>query len=173
MIYRVLKRLAVGPSRNRRIEPGSVICGNRFSAEAIDILLRKGSLSPVSAPPLDAFYGWKLRAARFAEAGYGTMSVLETDDAVLAKAIGSNVRYIKKWKAELREFLGLGGSELGGCGCRGKKPAETTEGLAKEGPRPEAIPEVTEDEGPRPEAALEPGEALESEQEEGNGTTDE
>ncbi|GAF75276.1 unnamed protein product [marine sediment metagenome] len=122
MIYRVLGRLAVGSQKNRYIEAGSVVNEDRFSSRIRNILIAKGLLSPVSAPPLDAFPGWKLRAVRFTEAGYDAIGILATDDATLVKALGSNVRSIQKWKGELREFLGLGDEPIEFC-CDGKRKA--------------------------------------------------
>ncbi len=140
MIYRVLGRLAVGPQKNRYIEAGSVVNEDRFGSRIRGILIAKGLLSPVSAPPLDAFPGWKLRAVRFTEAGYDAIGILSTGDAVLAKAIGSNMRSIQKWKDELREFLGLGDEPIEFC-CDGKRKVVRGE------PQPEvekALPEPEE-----------------------------
>jgi len=101
MLYRVLRALDTGHL------PGDVVNGDRFRATSIPILIGVQAIAPVSAPPLDTFPGWKLRAERFTEAGYDAIGILETDDVTLAEAIGSNARSIQKWRAELEGYLGL------------------------------------------------------------------
>jgi hypothetical protein len=168
MIYRVLRRLAVGPDKNRYIEAGSVVNEDRFGPRIRGILIGKGILSPVSAPPLDAFPGWKLRAERFMKAGYDAIDILATEDAALAKAIGSNVRSIQKWKGELMEFLGLGDEPIEFC-CGGKRE------VVREEPQLEAenVTDAYEEEAImliEEEETLEPEEQAEKQQEVDDGT---
>lgn len=101
MLYRVLRALDTGHL------PGDVVSGDKFKDTSLPILVRVGALSPVSAPPLDTFPGWKLRAERFTEAGYDAIGILKTDDETLAEAIGSNIQSIQRWRAELEGYLGL------------------------------------------------------------------
>lgn len=165
MIYRVLGRLAMGPNKNRYIEAGSVVNEDRFGSRIRGILIAKGLLSPVSAPPLDAFPSWKLRAARFAEAGYDAIGILATGDAALAKAIGSNVRSIQKWKGELMEFLGLGDEPIEFC-CGGtRKVVREPQLEAEEISEPEE--QATKE---SEEALLEPEEQATEKQEVSDGT---
>jgi len=131
MLYRVLKNLSAGSNRNTLILAGGTISGNRFGEKTTAILVAKGALSPVSAPPLDALPGWKLRAKKFEEAGYDAIMILETDDESLAYNTGYSPKSIKKWKVELRGFLGLGRvKEVSGCGgCNDKEPPPVPEFL--------------------------------------------
>jgi len=116
MIYRVMQRLATGPNRNVYVEPGSPIRADRFPTRTMQILLKKQAIAPISAPPLDALRGWKLRAKRFTAAGYDAFKFLEADDRTVADATGYNVKSIAKWRKELEELLLLGGETVtGGC----------------------------------------------------------
>jgi hypothetical protein len=118
MLYRVLRNLSAGSNRNTLILAGGTISGNRFGKKTTAILVAKGALSPVSAPPLEALPGWKLRAKKFNEAGYDAILILETDDESLAFATDYKPQSIKKWKKELMDYLQLTGTRelCGGCG---------------------------------------------------------
>jgi hypothetical protein len=136
----------VGSSLNSRIVAGSTVPGSRFGDKMAAILVARGAISPVSAPPLESFPGWKLRAKKFDEAGYDAISILETDDESLAFATGYQVKSIKKWKIELEDFLGLGKiKEVSGCsGCNDKEKPQTPEFLQV--PPVEDLPEDELDE---------------------------
>ena len=105
MIYRVLRPLSVGSKLNGIVEPGGTISEDRLGWRVAQILLAKGAISPISAPPLDVLPGWSLRAKRFEAAGYDALSLLEGDDETIASETSYNVRSITKWKQELKDFL--------------------------------------------------------------------
>lgn len=149
MLYRVLKDLAVGSGLNKRILRGSTVPGSRFGDKMVTILVAKGALSIVRAPPLETFHGWKLRAKKFQEAGYGdAILILETDDESLAFATGYQARSIKKWKKELKDFLGLGKiKEVSSCGdCNDKEEPPPAPEFLQEPPPVEEEEGLLEDE---------------------------
>jgi hypothetical protein len=104
MIYRVIKRLSVG-KRTGYIEPGGMVTDDSLGIRVATILVEKGAISPISAPPLDALPGWKLRAKKFEAAGYDAINLLECDAELIARETGYQEKSIEKWKRELMKFL--------------------------------------------------------------------
>jgi len=107
MIYRVIQRLSVGKGLSGYAEPGETVSDADLGYGIVAILVKKGAISPVSAPPLAALPGWKLRAKRFTEAGYDAIALLECETELIARETGYKEQSIKKWKKELRDFMGV------------------------------------------------------------------
>jgi hypothetical protein len=104
MIYRVLRNLDTGH------KPGDFVKGSRFKKGVLGILLHRGILAPVSAPPLRVLPGWSLRAERLGEVGIDAIKFMEMDDDEIAEKIDANPRAIAKWRADLKSQLSLGSS---------------------------------------------------------------
>lgn len=142
MIYRVIKRLSVG-KRTGYVEPGGMVTDDSLGIRVTTILVGRGAISPISAPPLDALPGWKLRAKKFEAAGYDAVNLLECDSELIARETGYQEKSIKKWQKELMEFLEVRPAKVRrGCGgCDEKAEPEPVEETEQEEATPELEPE--------------------------------
>jgi hypothetical protein len=133
MIYRVIQRLSVG-KKTGYVEPGAMVTDDDLGIRVTAILVERGAISPVKAPPLDALPGWHLRAQKFEAAGYDAILLLETDTELIARETGYQERSIDKWKRELMDYLEV-------------KPSQVRRGCCDdEEPEAEPEPEETEQE---------------------------
>ena len=140
MIYRVIQRLAMGKNRTVYVEPGGMVTDETLGLQVASILVKKGAISPIKAPPLDALPGWHLRAQKFEAADYDAISLLETGTALIARETGYRERSIEKWKRELMGYLEVRPAKVRrGC-CDDDEPEAE--------PEPEIIEEETEREEP-------------------------
>lgn len=103
MIYRVLKRLETG---KRIIERGEVIPGTDLNEKTVRALEKVGALARVSAPPLAALPGWKIRAKKLEKAEIvDAAEFLEAPDEEISKHIKATPGQIAAWKAEITGWL--------------------------------------------------------------------
>jgi hypothetical protein len=127
MIYRVIKRLSVGTKLSGYVEPGGMVTDDDLGLRVATILVKRGAISPVKAPPLDVLPGWHLRAQKFEAAGYDAITLLECDTELIARETGYQERSIEKWKRELMEYLEVKPSQVRrGC-CNDEEPEAESE----------------------------------------------
>ena len=104
-LYRVRADISMG---KRTLHRGEIVRGSTFRADAITVLVRRGVLSEVAAPPLAVLPGWKTRAARLRRAGIVSLSdFLEADDAELAKAMRCKPPELATWRTEVEGWLNV------------------------------------------------------------------
>lgn len=128
MLYRIHDRLLVNSKRGIVIEGGEgrVHCLDGISKATIGILLSQGNISIVSAPPLNTFWGWELRAKRLEEARIDTLKFLIMSVEQVIKAMHSDEvedwqpDLVDEWQEEIKSYLGIDNTAKTICGCIGK-----------------------------------------------------
>jgi len=109
MLYYIHKNLQYG---NGFIGKGCVHPLEGLKRASLDILVTKGVISVFNVPPMDQLPGWRLRFKRFEEHGIDVHRFFAMGDDEIADAIGSRPHVIAKWRAELRELLGLNRAKI-------------------------------------------------------------
>ena len=103
MLFRALQKLNIG------IDRGEVFPGSRIKADVRDILLVKGIIAPVEAPPIVALSEFAEVADRLVAAGISTPAEL-----IEAKAVeGLTAAELAAWKCTAAAALSVKPS----CGC--------------------------------------------------------
>ena len=103
-LYRVLSNLTRG--QEELIKAGTVETLAWLKQKHIAVLVERGAVSEVHAPPLEVLPGWTVRAEKLAP--YGIIDVgrfLETPAAQLAEWMEVKVETIELWRRELLEWL--------------------------------------------------------------------
>lgn len=104
MLYYIKKNLQYGDGV---IGKGCVHPLGGLKQQNLDILVAKGVIAVFNVPPMDQLPGWQLRFKRFAEHEIDVHRFFGMSDDEIAEAIGSRPHVIAKWRAELRDLLGL------------------------------------------------------------------
>ena len=103
MLYRVLKPIYL---RGATLPPDSLISLNLSPAQEEALVRLRKALSPAAPPPLEILPGWSVRSQRLAKAGYGdTMTFLEGDADVIAKAVKASPALVRRWQDEVKRKL--------------------------------------------------------------------
>lgn len=101
--YRVLRDVSIG---NDIVHSGTADTLEKLPASTIEILIERGVIRRLQAPPLRALPGWKTRADRL-----GKLGVITVDDlnAASSSKIASSMRVtsetVEKWKAEATGYM--------------------------------------------------------------------
>ncbi len=105
-LYRVIYPVAVG---ERIIKPGTLSRLPEIRPTALEALVKKGTISIATLPPLAVLPGWRLRAKRVAEAlGIVDAGVfLDRNPEEVSAAVGVSVVTVKKWQADVEHWLTL------------------------------------------------------------------
>jgi len=103
MLYRVIRALAVKASV---IPPGEIIRSGTLKGSTIELLVRKGTIQPVSPPPLSALTGWQHRAERLAVVGvHSVIDLVECDIDEIARHCGVSPGLVTRWQTAALEWL--------------------------------------------------------------------
>ena len=103
MLYRVLHNLWVGKSI---LPAGTMSRLASVPPKAMEVLLAKGTVAPVAAPPLAVLPGWQHRGQRLAEIGITDAGqFLEGDVPAMAAHLGVTEQLIGRWQTSLEQWL--------------------------------------------------------------------
>jgi hypothetical protein len=103
MLYRILSNLSVGKGILRE---GSISRLGSLKPRVLAILLDRGVIAPVAAPPLAVLPGWQHRAVRLAEIGVtGADHVLEGDVGRIAAHLAVSEELVRRWQTSLEQWL--------------------------------------------------------------------
>ena len=104
VLYRAVKQLQAGDGKY--IQPGEVTELGWLSMTHVDMLLVRGAVVLVSAPPLAAVPGWARRARKLEVGGIITLSdVASADTATVAELGKVSLGVAEDWKAAARALL--------------------------------------------------------------------
>lgn len=85
-----------------------VFDGARLQAKSIPVLVDKGAIAPVSAPPLAELPGWKIRGAKCKKIGIETVDeFMEVDIEKAAELLKVKPQMISAWKYEIINWLSV------------------------------------------------------------------
>lgn len=103
MIFRFLRNITVG----EKIIPFGSVGPLNIPQEKIDILLERGYISPIAAPPLVELGDvWIARAARLESAGIETVEqLLDAEVRTLAKKLKIGIATLGVWQEEARAWM--------------------------------------------------------------------
>ena len=104
MLYRILDNLEWGSGR--RLAKGSHDALKGVSDETIAILLKRGVISQVHAPPLGVLPEWDDRAEALKGVGVEDVSdLLEADPSALAEELDTPVEEVERYVEDARRFI--------------------------------------------------------------------
>jgi hypothetical protein len=109
VLYYIHKNLQYG---NGFIGKGCVHPLDGLKHKNLQILIAKRAISTFNVPPMDQLPGWQLRYKRFQEHDIDVHRFFGMSDDEIAEVIGSRPHVIAKWRAELRELLGLNRAKI-------------------------------------------------------------
>lgn len=102
-LYRARCPISVG---QRILRGGTVIRPGDLKPKAMAVLVRQGTLLPLSVPPLAALPGWAHRSKRLAQVGIVDVEQAVTADVdEVARHCGVSPGLIQRWQAELLDWL--------------------------------------------------------------------
>ena len=114
MHYRILKPVSK-PSPADGGHVGSICTFDWLTEEQQQILIDRGVISPISAPPLAELPGFIKRAERLQEFGIETAEAfLDADPEEVAKQYDVKPRTVRRWQDELLQLLILPHTERRG-----------------------------------------------------------
>lgn len=104
MLYRIHESLCLPDGGT--IKKGTLNNLQRLSSKGIRVLLERGSISEVSAPPLTLLPGWEERAEQLREFGIEDVSqLIEADAASLARELGQTEAELQSQVVEARTYI--------------------------------------------------------------------
>lgn len=100
-IYRATKPLTTGQ------RAGDIVLETDLRAEAVAVLIGRGTLAAVSMPPLRELPGWKARGRMLAEIGVETIpDLLDTNEEDIIRKFNLRRRStVEKWRREALSWL--------------------------------------------------------------------
>lgn len=102
-MYRALANLDKGKGI---ITKGSVFMGEVISPAALEVLVERGLVAKVSAPPLAILPGWKGRAGKLAKKGIETVEdLVKAEPGVIEAVLHIKSDVAEALKAEALNFL--------------------------------------------------------------------
>jgi hypothetical protein len=102
-MYRALKNLSKG---GQTVPKGDVFCDGFIDPKALEVLIARGSVGIVSAPPLEVLPGWKGRASKLAKKGIVTVDdLVKAETEAIGEALRIKADVAEKLKAEALNFL--------------------------------------------------------------------
>ena len=104
MLYRVHSKLSTPTGATYK--QGTIQTLSRISAKGIEMLLDKGAITEVMAPPLSVLPGWEEKAAELERAGIAdAIQFLATDLIELSSRLKYTVTELEVMVLEVMEFI--------------------------------------------------------------------
>ena len=103
-LYRIFRTLDIG--KGRVLHPGGFTRLEWVKPAGREILVERGAVGEVSAPPLGILKGWKTRAEKLLKLGIvDVVELLETSPDELAKKMNVKPATVKRWQDDAQTYL--------------------------------------------------------------------